>query len=72
MILLHLLCQKTAGDKVEIGSFMLPMWLQKLLNIVLWIESDPGEVVVKKGRKNTSESDRKQHGCIKQTIGLQE
>lgn len=51
---------------------MLPMWMQKLLNIVLWIGSEPGEVVVKKGIKNTSESDRKQHGCIKQITGLQE
>ena len=50
---------------------MLPMWLQKFLNIVLWIRSEPGEVVVKMGRKNTSESDRK-HECIKQIIGLQE
>ena len=53
MILLPLLCQKvaeTVGDKVEIGSFMLPMWLQKFLNIVLWIRSEPGEVVVKMGR----------------------
>lgn len=51
---------------------MLPMWLQKLLNIALWIRGEPGEVVVKMGRKITSESDRKQHERIKQIIGLQE
>jgi len=52
------------------------MWMQKLLNMALWAaikkkkRSELAAVVVEKEGKNTSESDRKQYGCIRQIMEL--